>query len=88
MKAEKMFRKLGYKKYQNKYDKQNAKEWGQPMTIRYKKGYFEITFDCWDQDVTKTCSLMGREMHSSIDMEELQAINQQVMELGWIDDKN
>lgn len=88
MKAERMFKEIGYEKYQNEYDKENEKEWGQLMTIRYKKREFEIMFDCWDQDVVKICNLMGREMHSSINMEELQAINQQVKDLGWIDDKN
>lgn len=82
--AKEMFERIGYKQYQNKDDKEIAKIWGQQMILRYKKkNGFEIIFDFWDCDFVKFGKMGDLAIHSSITMEELKAINQQINELGW-----
>lgn len=86
MKAKEMFEKLGYK--QEKDDK---------IHITYYNGNVEnkqrcdrqITFDLEDKNFIaySPCELNDYEDCSIfITLEELQAINQQIKELGWLDE--
>ena len=77
MKAKEMFKKLGYKQ-KLQYEDDDL------IAIRYKNKYnIEIIFDLWDCDFVKFGKIWENIGNSSINMEELQAINKQVEELGW-----
>ena len=81
MTAKELFKALGYKqKLQYDEDKEL-------IGIRYKQGkHIEIIFDLWDCDVVKFGKIWEHLGNSSIDMDELKAINKQCKELGWLDD--
>lgn len=71
-----MFEELGYEKI------------SKPNTITYRlnKGYFYyICFKLNKKTVYKSKCTCGKEVASSINMNELQAINQQIKELNWND---
>ena len=80
MSAKEMFKKLGYKQTLQ-YDEDIKDEL---IAIRYKNRWnIEIIFDLLDCDFVKFGKIWENLGNSSINMEELQAINQQVKELGW-----
>ena len=84
MSAKEMFEKLGYKQ-ELQYDEDFKDDL---IAIRYKsKHNIEIIFDLWDCDFVKFGKIWENLGNSSINMEELQAINQQVKELGWLDER-
>ena len=83
MSAKKMFEALGYKQILQ-YDEDDKEDL---IGIRYKLGdYVEIMFDLWDFDVTKFGKIWEHIGNSSINMDELKAIDQQCKELGWLDE--
>ena len=86
MTAKEMFEALGYKKYLNKYDKEQKKYYGYEVFFRYKKDFIEISFDCLDMDYSVYGIMFGGSMAVSIDMELHKAINQQCKELKWFDE--
>lgn len=65
--ADEMFEELGYEKFEDK------------TNIKYFYGNQEIWFYKWLREIEKCCGL-GSEF---INMQELQAINKKVEELGW-----
>lgn len=71
MSADEMFEKLGYEKKKIHLDLEFYKS---------KTGYKEITFDLRDRTIA-----VGNDYNEAIyfDMQELQAINKKVEELGW-----
>lgn len=69
-KADEMFEELGYEKYGNEVNS---------FEIMYKKNNHEITFYREKKFFDCGCGI-GREF---INMQELQAINEKVKELGW-----
>ena len=75
MKAEEMFKKIGYKKISDNVN------WliynlDEIFEIRFYKPQQDISIYYYDETV------------NSIDMEELQAITQQCKELGWLEEEN
>ena len=75
MNAREMFEKLGYEEI----FKQNT------ITYKKQKGcyFYYICFKLNKKTVYKSKGTCGKEVASSIDLEELQAINKQIEELGW-----
>lgn len=77
--AKEMFEELGYKEKKDK---------SKTITYVLKNGYFYyIVFKINKKSVYKSKSVPGKEVSSSITIKELQAINQQCKELGWLEDK-
>lgn len=75
MKAKEMFEELGYiKSTNNEYE----------LTYKHKAHFNEITFCLEGEKVT--CD-NGNGKSILINKYELQAINQQCKELGWLEDK-
>lgn len=70
-KADEMFRELGYRKYSNSYS----------TFYQNKSKSKEILFDVEDKDFV--CQDMYDYDGLYITMQELQAINEKVKELGW-----
>ena len=82
MKAEQLFKQIGFKKYKNKYDKQAEKEWGiKDVFFRYKSKQVEVSFDCLDEDYCVYGT--GLCLNVAIDVELHNAITKQIEELGW-----
>ena len=73
MSAKDMFEKLGYEKIQDDVN------W---LIYSFQK-VFKICFYKPQQDLQIDCL---DNIYNTIDMDELQAINQQVKELGWLDE--
>lgn len=74
--AKEMFEELGYKQQGILHD---------IFFIYYKeKAGVEISFDLEDKTFIKYSRVMG--VYITITMKELQAINKQVYELGWLDE--
>jgi len=80
-KADMMFEKLGYEKedLKDKFDR----IWG--VTYKNKKRWTEISIDYEDAEIcVGTISIIDRDSEPVyIGMQELQAINKKVKELGW-----
>lgn len=72
--ADKLFEELGYKKFNKKHDFENIKYYKDNDNIFY--------FDETDKSFYKSGEY--DEMCDDITMQELQAINKKVEELGWI----
>ena len=70
MKADKMFKELGYEKQKDYFG----------LVYRNKNNYAEITFDLYDETI---CASIDDDESVYLSMEELQAINKKVEELGW-----
>ena len=75
MSAKKMFEKLGYKQVNNDIN----------YLIYDLDGIFELKFYKPQQYIEIK---VIEDAYSTLDVEELQAINKQVEELGWLDDRN
>lgn len=71
MKADKMFKELGY-------EKQAESIFG--LVYRNKNNYAEITFDLGDETI---CASIHDDESVYLNMKELQAINKKCEELGW-----
>lgn len=85
MTAKEMFEKLGYEQ-ELIYDLEFKKRL---IAIRYKrKKYIIIDFDLLDGDFVKYGKIWEVISSCSITIEELQAINKQVEELGWLRGEN
>lgn len=74
-KADKMFEKLGYKKYETKDIIQYIFDGAD--TIIFEKPLKYIKLYVWNDG--------ARELAKSINMQELQAINKKCEELGWLE---
>lgn len=74
MSADEMFKKLGYEKINKKHDFENIKY--------YKDDYNIMYFDEKDKSFYKSGEYDS--MCDDITMQELQAINKKVEELGWM----
>lgn len=72
--ADEMFEKLGYKKFNKKHDFENIKYYKNEDNILY--------FDETNKSFYKS-GLYDDLMYDDITMQELQAINKKVEELGW-----
>lgn len=79
-KADEMFKELGYEK--DLHTNIKGEVWGEYFTNENK--YVEIHFDYIDKEVC-TCAISG-DSGVYIQMQELQAINEKVKELGWLDE--
>lgn len=79
-KADEMFKKLGYEKIKEyKFEKPENDDITE--LILYKNGDKGLEIEFWnDKSVSKMCNYD----ESYITMQELQAINKKVEELGWI----
>ena len=75
-KADEMFEKLGYKKFNKKHDFENIKYYKNEDNILY--------FDETNKSFYKS-GLYDDLMYDDITMQELQAINKKVEELGWLE---
>lgn len=73
--ADEMFEKLGYKKFNKKHDFENIKYYKNEDNILY--------FDETNKSFYKS-GLYDDLMYDDITMQELQAINKKVEELGWV----
>lgn len=71
MKADKMFKELGYEKQKDYFG----------LIYRNKNNYAEITFDFGDETI---CASIDDDESVYLSMEELQAINKKCEELGWL----
>lgn len=69
MTAKEMFEKLGYEQIYN--------------TINYIIYDYEENFEIKFYRPHKLIEIVGKEPYNTLDMEELQAINKQIEELGW-----
>ena len=76
MKADKMFKELGY-------EKQAESIFG--LVYRNKNNYAEITFDLYDETI---CASIHDDESVYLSMEELRAINKKCEELGWLNKNN
>ena len=72
--ADEMFEELGYKK------KYSNMEWY--IKKLFKNNYIQITFDIIDKTVAAS---NNKNEAINLNMQELQAINKKVEELGWLD---
>lgn len=72
MTAKEMFEELGYRQIYN--------------TVNYIIYDFETKFEIKFYRPHKNIEIVGKEPYNTLDMEELQAINKQVEELGWLDE--
>ena len=70
-KADKMFENLGYTKYEYEFCRE----------LIYRKKHYYIKFDLIEKAVSKGNEIM--DIPEKISMQELQAINEKVKELGW-----
>ena len=93
MTAQKMFELMGFKK--NKFDYFGLDRFIYKKPIVYEEEYlytFVVLFDKEAKITSVYCDEYsedyeyGYDATSAIDMELLKAINQQVKELGWLDD--
>lgn len=75
MSAKEMFEKLGYKQVNNDIN----------YLIYDLDGVFKLKFYKPQQDIEIE---VIEDTYNTLDVEELQAINKQVEELGWLDVKN
>ena len=75
MSAKEMFEKLGYKQVNNDIN----------YLIYDLDGVFKLKFYKPQQDIEIE---VIEDTYNTLDVEELQAINKQVEELGWLDDKS
>lgn len=78
MSAKEMFEKLEYKKFDIECN----------VIFSYKSIMYDtsINFDGFSERIT--ISTLNEKLPQNIDMEELQAINKQVEELGWLDGRS
>lgn len=80
-KADEMFEKLDYIKYEDEYIcKYEYDKAGLEMIIEFNLKYSTITISMYDKDEK-------RRHPPEITMQELQAINQKCRELGWFDER-
>lgn len=87
--AKELFKELGYKQFNNKWDLEYEKIYGFKPVIRYKTrdGVIELHFDCIDEDYSIISHILGHHPPVSVGMRLHNAICKQIEELGWSVDK-
>lgn len=80
-KADEMFEKLGYEK---EYDSKPEGVSDDEMLIKYHNEFYNYYIQFWnDKTVNKK---VNYDEIGYLDIDELQAINEKVKELGWLDE--
>ena len=98
-KADEMFLKLEYKKYDNHPEFDKPLEPNMFVTQDVRQLYYEqkgivngmaaaeyIYFDLFRKNVVVFSQLNGRKVPTPLNIQELQAINEKVKELGWLNE--
>ena len=80
--ADKMFKKLKFEK-EDKLDSFGQHKWGE--TFYNKNNLAEITFDIEDKEICVYCRETDEAVYFDIKL--LQAINEKVKELGWLNER-